>query len=123
MIQNSVDQKNQKKEVSSDLVTKPFTLYIAGSDSRDEELTSVTRTDVNIMLTVDPVNQTVLEAGVPGDAYIPDPGLNNGLDKLTHSGMPGIDNTLSGISSYFNITFSNYVLVNFNTYSTNIDAQ
>ena len=46
MIQNSVDQKNQKKEVSSDLVTKPFTLYIAGSDSRDEELTSVTRTDV-----------------------------------------------------------------------------
>lgn len=74
------------------------------------------------MLMVDPVNQTVLEAGVPRDAYIPNPGLNNGLDKLTHLGMLGIDNTLSGISSYFNITFSNYVLVNFNTYSTIIDA-
>ena len=118
----SFSSGNKKKEVSSDLVTKPFTLYIAGSDSRDEELTSVTRTDVNIMLTVDPVNQTVLEVGVPRDAYIPNPGLSNGLDKLTHLGMLGIDNTLSGISSYFNIPFSNYVLVNFNTYSTIIDA-
>lgn len=54
------------------------------------------------MLTVDPVNQTVLEAGVPRDAYIPNPGLNNGLDKLKYLGVLGIDNTLSGISSYFN---------------------
>ena len=107
---------------SDSLVDQPFMLYIAGSDSRDDALTTVTRTDVNIILAVDPNNHTVLEVGVPRDAYIPNPAYSNSLDKLTHLGLMGIDNTLSGVSSYFGQDINNYIMVNFNTYSTIIDA-
>lgn len=117
--------KTEKKPeiVASDsLVDAPFLLYIAGSDSRDAELTSVTRTDVNIMLAVDPINRTILQVGIPRDAFIGNPAYNGALDKLTHLGVMGIDNTLKGVSSYFGHDINNYVLVNFDTYSTIINA-
>jgi anionic cell wall polymer biosynthesis LytR-Cps2A-Psr (LCP) family protein len=80
--------------VASDSLTdSPFLLYIAGSDSRDTALSTVTRTDVNILLAVDPVNKTVLEIGIPRDAYIGNPAYSGALDKLTHLGVSGIDNT------------------------------
>ena len=114
--------ETQTVTASDSLVDAPFMLYIAGSDSREDALTTVTRTDVNIILAVDPNNHTVLEVGVPRDAYIPNPAYSNALDKLTHLGLMGIDNTLSGVSSYFGQDINNYIMVNFNTYSTIIDA-
>lgn len=117
------EEQTQTDTVASDsLIDAPFLLYIAGSDSRDSALTSVTRTDVNILLAVDPVNRNVLEVGIPRDAYIGNPAYNGALDKLTHLGVMGIDNTLKGVSSYFGQDINNYMLVNFNTYSTIINA-
>lgn len=117
------EEQTQTDTVASDsLINAPFLLYIAGSDSRDSALTSVTRTDVNILLAVDPVNRNVLEVGIPRDAYIGNPAYNGALDKLTHLGVMGIDNTLKGVSSYFGQDINNYMLVNFNTYSTIINA-
>ena len=89
MIQNSVDQKNQKKEVSSDLVTKPFTLYIAGSDLRDKELTSVTRMDVNIDaldgIEVDnPCEFTTAGGNGGGDYTFPQGRIHLGKEMLKH---------------------------------------
>lgn len=109
-------------QISDSLTKAPFTLYIAGSDTREDELTTVTRTDVNILLTVDPINKTILELGIPRDAYIPNPAYDNALDKLTHLGASGIDNTLTGVSDYFGIPVSSYMMVNFSTYSAIIDA-
>ena len=117
------EEQTQADTVASDsLINAPFLLYIAGSDSRDTALTSVTRTDVNILLAVDPVNRNVLEVGIPRDAYIGNPAYNGALDKLTHLGVMGIDNTLKGVSSCFGQDINNYMLVNFNTYSTIINA-
>ena len=115
-------EKTSETVASDSLVDAPFMLYIAGSDSRNSALTSVTRTDVNIMLAVDPVNRTVLQVGIPRDAYIGNPAYNGALDKLTHLGVMGIDNTLKGVGSYFGQDINNYVLVNFETYSTIINA-
>ncbi len=103
-------------------LTKPFSIFIAGSDSREEGLTTVTRTDVNIVATVNPAKKTVILTSFPRDSYIANPALDNGLDKLTHMGVYGVDNSLKALSNYAGIALDNYVLVNFYTYKTIIDT-
>lgn len=113
--------ENSSSKSEADL-TQPFNIYIAGSDSREEGLTTVTRTDVNIIATVNPEKKTVILTSFPRDSYIANPALGNGLDKLTHMGVYGIDNSLAALSSYMNAPLDNYVLVNFYTYKTIINA-
>lgn len=103
-------------------LTKPFNIFIAGSDSRDAQLTTITRTDVNIIATVNPAKKTVILTSMPRDSFIPNPQLSNGLDKLTHMGVYGMQNALDALSGYMKIELNNYVLVNFYTYKTIIDS-
>ena len=103
-------------------LSKPFNIFIAGSDSRDAQLTTVTRTDVNIIATVNPAKKTVIITSLPRDAYIPNPALGNDDDKLTHMGVYGIDNSLKSLSGYMGTDMNNYVLVNFYTYKLIINA-
>ena len=103
-------------------LSKPFSIFIAGSDSRDPQLTKVTRTDVNIIATVNPAKKTVILTSIPRDSYIPNPALDNGYDKLTHMGVYGIENSLASLSEYMDINLDNYVLVNFYTYKTIINV-
>lgn len=101
---------------------KPFAVVIVGSDSRNAALTTITRTDVNIIAVVDPLKASVLLVSLPRDSYIPNPALGGGMDKLTHMGMSGIDNTMDALSDYLGVELSSYALVNFNTYEKIINT-
>ena len=119
-----------KKEVSStgvprtdkDVTREGFTVLVAGSDTRSSRLSQYGRTDVDILMAVDPVNYQILIVSFPRDSYIPNPALNDGYDKLTHLGNDGIGNTMVGISNYVGVPVDHYVLVNFSTFRTIIDA-
>lgn len=117
----SKESEAEKNTKDADL-TKPFNIFIAGSDSRDAQLTTVTRTDVNIIATVNPEKKTVILTSVPRDSFIPNPQLDNANDKLTHMGVYGIDNSLEALSSWMDIELDDYTLVNFATYKTIINA-
>ena len=110
----TVDNESAKKKLDSD---KPFAVLIAGSDSRDTSLTTVTRTDVDILTVVNPDKKTILLISLPRDTYMANPALNNGLDKLTHMGVYGVNNTVNALGQFFDYELDKYVLVNFNTYS------
>lgn len=110
----STDGSGNKKKVDSD---KPFAILVAGSDSREAALTPVTRTDVDIIMCVNPGEKTILLISLPRDTYMENPMLDNGMDKLTHMGVYGIDNTTAALSQFFDFELDNYVLVNFNTYA------
>ena len=101
---------------------EPFAVLIAGSDSREAALTSTTRTDVDIIAVINPKKREILLVSLPRDSYIANPALGNGLDKLTHMGIYGIDNTTASLSQYFDLDLKNYVLVNFNTYENIINT-
>lgn len=115
-------KEEEKPEVVKDITNTPFTVYIAGSDTRYYNLTYYGRTDVNILLTVNPNTKQMLITGIPRDAYIPNPALGYGYDKLTHLGNDGLYNTMQGISDYFGIDVDYYVSVNFITFKNIIDA-
>lgn len=95
---------------------EPFAVLIAGSDSRETTLTTSTRTDVDIIAAVNPGKREILLVSLPRDTYIANPAMGDGLDKLTHMGIYGIENTAASLSKFFDIDLKNYVLVNFNTY-------
>ena len=108
----------EEKDNSSDA----FTIYIAGNDTRSSYLSIYGRTDVNLLLTVNPTSKQILITGIPRDAYIPNPALGYGNDKLTHLGNDGITNTMAGIGEYFGIDIDHYLTVNFVTFKNIIDA-
>ena len=105
-----------------DITKDPFTVFIAGSDSRDSQLSLRTRTDVDIIMTVNPVTKQIMICSLPRDSYIPNPAMDDSYDKLTHLGIYTITNSLKGLSQYFDIDLERYLLVNFTTYKSIVDA-
>ncbi|HCK89517.1 MAG TPA: hypothetical protein DHW39_12070 [Erysipelotrichaceae bacterium] len=101
---------------------KPFTILVAGEDTRSSKLKVYGRTDVDIVMTVNPDTKQILVAGFPRDTYLKNPALRNGMDKLTHLGNNGIQNTAAGLGAVLNTEISEYFVVNFRTFKNIIDA-
>ena len=67
-----------------------FNIYISGIDTYGS-ISTVSRSDVNIILTVNMDTHKILMTSTPRDSYvqIPDGGANQ-YDKLTHAGIYGV---------------------------------
>ena len=125
-------RENQSKSTKDqvNVVTEPFTILITGNDSYGG-LTSNSRSDSNMLLTINPNTHTVLMTSVPRDYYETiicgnsDSGLacpENQRDKLTHSGLYGVDTTEKTIENFLDITINYYVRVNFSSLTNLVDA-
>lgn len=106
---------------NTSLTTEPFSIFIGGND-QEGDLSLIGRTDVNIVVTVNPQTHQIAIGSFPRDSYIPNPALGYSGDKLTHLGMQGLQNTLDGLSDLLSINIENYILINFSTYQKIIDA-
>lgn len=115
-------EKPEVIEIPKEITERTFTIYIAGEDTRSGRLSIYGRTDVDILLTINPVTKQAMITGIPRDSYIPNPALNYGNDKLTHLGNDGIQNTTKGVSEYFDIDIDYYGVVNFWTFKSIVDA-
>lgn len=116
--------REQPTEVTKaiDITKDPFVVFVAGSDSRNAQLALRTRTDVDIIMAVNPKTKQILICSLPRDAYIPNPALGDSYDKLTHMGLNTISNSVKALSQYLDINVDRYILVNFATYKTIVDA-
>ena len=63
-------------------------IFISGTDSKKEKITSKSRSDVNIILTINRKENKVLITSIPRDYYVEL--FSNKKDKLTHCGVYGI---------------------------------
>lgn len=106
-----VTAKN-KAEDAVDVTSKPFNIYISGMDTTGK-ITEEARSDVNMIITVNPKTHKVLMTSIPRDYLVE---LQNGeKDKLTHTGLMGIDETTSDVEDLLGIKINYYVKVNYNT--------
>lgn len=105
----------------SELTSKPFSIFFGGND-QEGELSLSGRTDVDMVVTVNPTSHQILISSFPRDSLVPNPALNNSPDKLTHLGLSGLQNTMTELSSLLGTPINNYVLINFTTFRTIIDA-
>lgn len=117
-------QKERENDISTskkDIRYEPFTVYIAGVDEGDDPSIDA-RSDVNIVLMVNPLANHIEMVSLPRDAFVPNPALNSHNDKLTHLGLSGIKNSMEGIEEVFGFEIDYYVKLNFFSVIDIIDA-
>ncbi len=103
-----------------DVTNTPFNIYIAGGDAYGK-INKVMNTDVNMVVTVDPVNNKILLTSIPRDYYVNLPS-KKAYDKLTHAGYYGVQESILAIEELLNIDINYYVKVNFSTIENIVDA-
>ena len=98
----------------------PFTIYLSGIDNRDHTLPFAARSDVNLILAVNPAKHKILLLNTPRDFYVP-LAMNGKLDKLTHAGLYGVNESIHTLENFYNIKFNYYARINFDATSIIID--
>jgi len=104
--------KSNTKAKDVNVTRKPFNIYITGIDTYGE-ISSVSRSDVNIVATVNPKTKQVLLTSIPRDYYVQLHGTTGIKDKLTHAGIYGVDMSIATIEDLLDIEINYYVKVNF----------
>lgn len=100
---------------------KAFNLYISGIDTYGP-ISSVSRSDVNIIMTVNQETKKILLTTTPRDAYVPiADGGNNQNDKLTHAGIYGVDASIHTLENLYGIDLNYYARLNFTSFLKLID--
>ncbi len=107
-----------KEEQTEDRV---FTMYISGIDNRGG-LIAKSRSDVNILATVNVDTRQVVLVSTPRDFYVPLPISNGYPDKLTHAGIYGVDVSIGTLEMLYDIDVDYYFRVNFNGFEKIVDA-
>lgn len=132
--ENHPDFQNEVKEIwTSDIETKvkdfstrvsvtntPFIIYISGIDTYGS-ITTVSRSDVNMIVTVNPNTKKILLTSIPRDYYVTLANMKK-KDKLTHSGIAGPENTVKTMSQFLGTDINYYARVNFTSLVTMVDA-
>lgn len=109
-----------KKEIQNnttsqkvDTAKNTFSVYISGIDVYGPIETN-SRSDVNIIATVNPETHQILLTTTPRDYYVTIPGVSNGQrDKLTHAGIYGVDASMATLENLYETSIPFYVRVNF----------
>lgn len=97
-----------------------FNVYISGIDTSGN-ITNVARSDANILATINTNTHEVLLTSIPRDYYVT---LHSygAKDKLTHSGIYGINETVSTVEDLLDVDINYYVRVNFTTVIKLVDT-
>ena len=111
---------NNEKAVS-DITRKPFNFVITGIDV-DGTIDEQGRSDVNMVVTVNPSTHQILMTSIPRDYEIYMAEFDNAMDKLTHTGFYGVGTTIAAEEQLLDTTANYYVKVNFTTVERFIDA-
>lgn len=108
---------NSAKQVDS----KVFNIYISGIDTYGS-ISTVSRSDVNIIMTVNMNTHKILLTTTPRDAYvkIPDGGADQ-YDKLTHAGIYGVETSEKTLENLYGINIDYYARINFTSFLKLID--
>lgn len=105
---------------STDVTEKPFTVYVTGLDTYGS-VSTVSRSDVNMIVTVNPTTKQILMVSIPRDCQI-ELHKNGKMDKLTHTGIYGTDETINTIQDFLNVEINYYAKTNFQGITNIVDA-
>ena len=106
-----------KKKVSEE----SFSVYISGIDIYGD-IASVSRSDVNMIMTVNPESHNILLTSIPRDYYVQLHGTTGSKDKLTHAGLYGVNMSIETIEDILDEEIDYYARVNFTTLINLVDA-
>ena len=118
-------EENEQDDPNKTGTKKPngvFQLYISGIDTRKHSLNVRSRSDVNIIATVNTNTHEVLLVTTPRDYYVPLSNSHGIPDKLTHAGIYGVNTSIDTLEMLYDIDIDYYFRVNFDGFQKIIDA-
>ena len=104
--------KEKEKEYNNSKGT--MNILISGIDTNGD-INNVSRSDVNIIVTVNPNTHEVLLTNIPRDMEVQLHGTTGTTDKLTHAGIYGVDMTRKTLEDFLETDIEYYVRVNFDS--------
>ncbi|MFQ6792477.1 LCP family protein [Thomasclavelia sp.] len=97
-----------------------FTIYVTGIDTYGS-VNTVSRSDVNLIVTVNPIEKQILMTSIPRDCEI-ELHKNGEMDKLTHTGIYGTNETISTIEDFLDVQINYFARTNFSGITNIVDA-
>lgn len=104
-----------KESKNSDVIN----IFISGTDSKKEKITNKSRSDVNIILTINTKENKVLITSIPRDYYVEL--FENKKDKLTRCGVYGVTVCIEALNKLLDIEINYFLKINMNAFTKVID--
>ena len=113
--------KKKNSNSANPVDSKVFNIYISGIDTYGS-ISTVSRSDVNIIMTVNMNTHKILLTTTPRDAYVKIPGGGaDQYDKLTHAGIYGVETSEQTLENLYGIKIDYYARINFTSFLKLID--
>ncbi|MCE2192772.1 LCP family glycopolymer transferase CpsA [Streptococcus thermophilus] len=113
--------KKKNSNSANPVDSKVFNIYISGIDTYGP-ISTVSRSDVNIIMTVNMNTHKILLTTTPRDAYVKIPGGGaDQYDKLTHAGIYGVETSEQTLEDLYGIKIDYYARINFTSFLKLID--
>ena len=113
--------KKKNSNSANQVDSKVFNIYISGIDTYGS-ISTVSRSDVNIIMTVNMNTHKILLTTTPRDAYVKIPGGGaDQYDKLTHAGIYGVETSEQTLEDLYGTKIDYYARINFTSFLKLID--
>ena len=105
------------------MANTPFVMAIARNDTfpYDNIKNNTGRTDVNILMTVNPLVKKILLVTITRDSYVPINGELDKMDRLTNSSTFGVDAWENAIEYMMGVDINYFMRINFTAFTNLID--
>ena len=118
-IEDDQDEE-QEDDYATTVTTQPFIVYLSGIDVYGK-LSKTSRSDVNVLVVVNPLTKKLLLVSTPRDYYVPlydnkGNSKSGGVgDKLTHAGIYGVEVSMGTLEHLYGVDIDYFVRVNFSS--------
>ena len=117
-----VEESNTAEEMEvPENIPESFVLYISGIDTFGG-LAVRSRSDVNILMTVNTQSKEILMLATPRDYYVEFSRTEGSKDKLAHAGIFGVEASIDALERLYDIDIDYYLRLNFTGFVDIIDA-
>lgn len=121
---DEVVEKDETHEV--DVLKDTFSVFVTGIDTYGP-ISSVSRSDVNMIMTVNPTTKQILLTSIPRDYHVTLHSFNH-KDKLTHAGIYGVNESVRTLEDLLTnsvdkkVDIDYYLKVNFTSVENIVNA-
>lgn len=118
--QLEIEEKIEDVTKAANVTKETFSIYLSGIDTTGK-VSTVSRSDVNMVVTVNPKTKQILLTSIPRDYYVT-LASKGAKDKLTHAGLYGVNESIKTIENFMGIEINYYARVNFTSLIKMVDA-
>lgn len=116
----TVSTKETTAKSDKNVTKDPFLVYVSGIDTYGS-IGTVSRSDVNILVAVNPKTGKILLVNTPRDYYVK-LHSKSAMDKLTHAGIYGVEESMNTLGDLYATKVDYYVKINFSSLIKIVDS-